>query len=183
MPLIVITGPMGAGKTTVQRQLVEGHGARPVVSYTTRNVEPDEFATVQLDQTTLEAGVRDGSLLAPFHLAGAFYVWDRGEFERAVHGPATFVTTARPYTALLLASIGSGALPIFLTVDDVTLRQRRELRAEHRDTNPDTAQHRRRADAEEIGVFQRFFRHQVPADSDAPDRISEILLKHRKGHE
>ncbi len=120
MPLIVIVGPCGAGKTTLADILHE-KGVPRAISTTTRPARPNEQNGVHYNFVTpesMERIIEDGSMLEFATYDGNTYGLDRVEVQRALSstGCAVAVTEIVGYRAIAskMQASGDDMIGIFL---------------------------------------------------------------------
>src|SRR5438105_738936 len=98
MRLLVISGQLGAGKTTVLKNLLTDYSVTVPITTTTRLVSATDLSLVHRDREEFIRSVRNGTLHMPMSIGGHFYGWSSDQFELLRTGSRLAVST-RPYTA------------------------------------------------------------------------------------
>jgi guanylate kinase len=175
MTLIVITGPLSVGKTTVQNQLADAVGAFVVPSYTSRTVEHGERDVIHCPVDELMARAQAGELIAPMYFGTSYYAWNRYHLEHYTNVSDLAVLNARPYTTLLLNSLLPNCIAVMLDAPEPVLRSRRRARAAIRDKDDDAAL-RQEQDDIECRAYRPLFRTVIRSDDLAAQAIVDTLL-------
>jgi guanylate kinase len=170
MTVVILTGPLGVGKTSLQRRLQAEHGFWSPTTHTTRPVDLHEVDLRSCDLPEFETAVRQGSLVMPAQFAGNWYAWDSNALDRMRQPDAKTVVNVRPYTGLVLAALLPRCVPCWLWVDAHELARRRTSRGEQRDTTSEARAARERAD-ETDRRYEYLFPHRVCSDERALDII------------
>lgn len=175
MTLIILTGRLGVGKSTVQTSLLELYGVSVVNSYTTRPTSAGDPGVVHIEPIEFMVMHSEGRLCAPIRFGGDWYGWMSSDIVTATTNRAFKASvTARPYTALLLGSVLQNCLVVHLAVEEEELSKRRSLRASERDTGP-IASSRLAADDAEFVAYETLLPDQVRADSEAASWIMKLM--------
>lgn len=174
MPGLILTGPLGVGKTITQRRLVAEFGFWTPATYTTRQVEQHDVGFVHVSVEDFESGVADGRYVMPAWFGGAWYGWLTADLHR-ISNPTSgnVVLNVRPYTALLLAAFVPSLIPVWLWTDADELTRRRPGRGAVRDT--DQTAHEREAQDVEDQAYGSLFRIKVKVDESVIPSLLELL--------
>ncbi len=179
MPGVIITGPLGVGKTTIQRELVEDFGFWTPTTVTTRLLENEEKYMRSVSADEFSSGVVNGHLLLPIIFANAMYAFEFNDFQRINGNSAqddVVVLNVRPYTALVISAFVPSLVPIWLKVpDDEELERRRLDRNAIRD-NSSNGMLRNSQDHIDT-TYSSFFKETVAVNSDATIKILRLLGK------
>lgn len=161
MQSLIITGALGAGKSTAQETLVRSHGFWTPETITTRPVTGDEAGTVRVDYGHFIHRSLEGRYCLPAQFAGQWYAWRREDLARLIAcNGAPAVLNVRPYTALALAALIPNLVPIWLWVEKDELERRLADRGHDRDTNR-KVRILRQAHDEEDTPYEDLFQHRV----------------------
>jgi hypothetical protein len=169
---LILTGALGAGKTSAQDVLVRQHGFWTPTTVTTRPVASDERYAVGVEVVDFTAGVIQRQYILPAKFGAHWYAWSAIDFRRLLEdrlSPA--VVNVRPYTALLLSALISDMLPVWIWVNHEELIRRLSHRRAARDSEPSVSAERKRQD-EEDRDYEILFHHRVQSD----DNIVRSLL-------
>jgi guanylate kinase len=171
---LALTGLTGAGKSTLQRLLLE-RGCWSPHLYTSRTVEQHERdATSHVDRDDLVGGVQRGNYVAAMIFADEVYTWSAADFQRLRVDSAGVVLNARPYTALLLAVAVPRLVPVWLDLDEDERFSRLQDRGESRDTDPVRLLRRKNQDAEDL-AYRALFAVRVVSDDSALDKLIHLV--------
>jgi len=109
---LILTGPLGVGKTTAQRILVADHGFWMPSTVTTRAAEHGEPEVLAVSWEGFRAGVAERRYILPTQFGGHWYAWLGSDLAR-LRGDwaAAAALNVRPYTALLLSGIIPELMP------------------------------------------------------------------------
>lgn len=174
MRSLILTGALGAGKTTLQRGLVEHYGFWAPATVTTRSVDTDELEVIGVSNEEFRSGVVDRRFVLPTRFGGNWYGWRYGDLSRMCsESAAPAVANVRPYTALLLSALIENSIAVWLWIEEAELERRRRERAAARDTI-----HNARLDEDQSDRdYKAFFMHHIKSD----DQALEQLLRISKG--
>ncbi len=168
-----ITGGLGAGKTTVQRRLVSEFDFWTPRTLTTRSTEASETELEQISHGRFLRLAGSGDIVLPCYFGGIWYGWLRADIERLREGDGRAVLNVRPYTALLLGTLVSGVLPVWLLATNEEMTSRRRRRGELRDL---AGMEERRAERDaEDSAYRELFRYRVRASPSVYDELLSLL--------
>ncbi len=132
--ILVVTGPSGAGKTTIARRLLAdpGYGrARTATTRAPRGEEQDGRDYDFLSPEAFAAGVARGDFLEHAEVYGRRYGSPRANVEAVVEAGRNCVLVVDVQGARTLQEAGLGAYYVFVTAPDAgELRRRLERRGE-----------------------------------------------------
>lgn len=130
---VVLTGLLGAGKTTMVRKLSVHFNAVVPVTTTTRAVAPDDLALQNLSRQSFVAEVRQRNILMPIISGDDLYGWTEEALDVMRNEPRV-VLSVRPYTALALSALIPDLCAVWLDLPEDVRRQRINRRNAGRDT-------------------------------------------------
>lgn len=168
---LILTGPTGVGKSTIQSQLREEHGFWAPRTYTTRFVEPNDRDLIHVPSDHFMQAARDGAILLPVTFGGNWYGWLKDDVDVLRSERARAVLNVRPYPALILQALMPSLIAVWLTLEPAELARRRAQRHAARDDDPLVRTRREVQDAEDL-VYMPCFKHTCAAD----DRAVHMLL-------
>lgn len=171
---LAITGPTGAGKTTIQRHLVDDHGFWTPSNLTTRSVAEHEVGVEHVEEANFNRGVIDNKIVIPFQFGGAWYGWSSPDYSRLLRQDSNAaVVNVRPYTALVLSATIPDLLPVWLFAEPELMAERRTRRGESRDLDELRA---RREALDELDLeYVRLFKHQVPSNHETATTLLRLM--------
>jgi len=172
---LILTGALGAGKTTAQDILVRQHGFWTPVTVTTRETSKVEAYVAHVALDDFIAGVIDKKYVLPAKFGTEWYAWTAADFSRLLHDHAApSVVNVRPYTALLLASLVSTLLPVWLWIDPDELARRISTRGAARDLESSARKERARQDMEDK-AYEVLFRFRLRSDEHLVNSLLNLL--------
>lgn len=171
---LILTGPTGVGKTTIQSRLCEQHGFWTPTTCTTRRVETSEHGLICVPEREFIEAVRAGRILLPAAFGGYWYGWPEEDVAALGSGRERAVMNVRPYPALLLQGVLHGLIAVWLTVDATELHRRRSTRHTSRDDDP-LVRARREAQDMEDSVYMPCFSHTCIANEQAVANLLALL--------
>jgi hypothetical protein len=172
---LILTGALGAGKTTAQDILVREHGFWTPTTVTTRSVASDERYVVEVGVTDFTAGVIQRRYILPAKFGAHWYAWSASDFTHVLEDRLSrAVVNVRPYTALLLSALIADMLPVWIWVDRDELSRRISHRGAARDAKPETSAERKRQD-EEDRTYETLFHHKVQSDENLVGSLLRLL--------
>jgi len=175
---LLLSGELGAGKTTVLNTLVRDHGFWSPKLITTRTVEIEEEGVVSISAESFAADVRNGAYALPAKFGAYWYAWYEEDLHRFVSSNSQkVVATVRPYTALLLAALSPGLVPVWLWADAGELSSRRKARSSSRDLNPGVAR-QRDLENEIDKTYEPLFRVRIHSDPDTVRALLKLYNDH-----
>ncbi|MBN1442187.1 MAG: guanylate kinase [Planctomycetes bacterium] len=127
--LVVISGPSGAGKTSICRRLLARPGVRRVITCTTRPPRAGEMNGVDylfLSPATFELGIEEGRFLEHASVHGHLYGTPREPVESGIANGETLLLNIDVQGARRLREAGIGGLvTIFIEPPDLDELERR----------------------------------------------------------
>jgi guanylate kinase len=171
---LILTGPLGVGKSTAQRRLILDHGFWTPETVTTRSVDEDELRMTHRTEATFIEQVRVGELVMPTRFGSQWYAWLREEVAMIRGTGGTAVLNVRPSTALTLAALLPDLIPIWLWVNDQVLTERRSARTLSRDLDESYRRLRETADDEDR-AYRPLFARRAEANASLVPRLLEML--------
>lgn len=169
---LLITGQLAAGKTTLLRTLAEDHGFQVPITTTTRAIDESDFGLRRLPRSKFLAAAQAGRLRLPMVAGSHYYAWDEGALSLLAGGERVAVSV-RPYTALTLAALLPGLLPLWLDVDPIERERRLSMRFEERDRNPKDALLRSNFDRDD-GAYAQLIPTHLPGVKDSVLRVVSL---------
>jgi guanylate kinase len=166
MTVVILSGPLGVGKSSLQRRLQAEYGFWTPTTHTTRPVGASESDLRFCDLASFEDAVRRGAFVMPSQFASNWYAWDAESLHRMRDIVTATVVNVRPYTGLVLAALLTQCVACWLWIDEDELSRRRSTRGEERDISVEMRLARERAD-ETDRRYERFFPYRVRCDADA----------------
>lgn len=174
---LIVSGPSGVGKSSLQRELVANHGFATLTDVTTRRVGKDDFMTHHVPATEFLASVRGGELCAPVRFGSHWYAWRTSEFAVCCASKdRPYVMIARPAIALFLAAIYRGLVPIWLEAPHAALAQRRR----DRDAERDRGRTARKRTEDDDASYRQLFPVHVPSSDRMVTAVLESLEQRRR---
>lgn len=171
---VLLSGLTGVGKTTIQNALLE-RGCWAPVLFTTRTVGGEEGPNVvAMSREQFIAGVVKGDLVVPTIFGGEMYGWTAEDLGRLRSSPGGAVISVRPYTALLLATLLDGLLPVWLFVPEADRQARLTRRRSARDRDLGLSGARMARDAEDA-AYADLFGIRVLADNSAVQTTAKLM--------
>jgi len=171
MRSLILTGALGAGKTTLQRALVERHEFWSPATVTTRSVDPNELDVIGVSQDEFRSGVVARRFVLPAKFGGNWYGWRHNDLARICSkSPKPAVANVRPYTALLLSALIENSVPVWIWVEQSELERRRAERAAARDEINSERLHEDHNDKD----FEDLFLERVRSDDHALKKLLNI---------
>lgn len=158
MRLLVISGRLGAGKTTILRALSNDYAVTVPMTTTTRSVSPTDVSLLHCERDEFIRRVQSAELHMPMISGGHIYAWSTDQFNLLREGDRLAVST-RPYTALALESLVPGTLAVWLDVDEPTRLTRLSAREELRDIDDRGSRARTTFDIEDAAYSDLFTTH------------------------
>lgn len=176
--LVVISGPSGAGKTTICDKLLETTGWRRVVTCTTREPRRGEVDGKDyhfLDREEFERGIRERRFLEHAKVFENYYGTPREEVETGIERGETLLLNIDVQGARQVREAEVTRLvTIFIEPPDLVELKRR---LERRSTDSDETTKRRLQVAERELAEKRYYDHVVRNDelNEAVKEVLEIL--------
>jgi guanylate kinase len=130
---VILTGPLGVGKSSLQANLVDNLGFWCPQTITTRTVSCSERWYAHVDAQEFLKNAREGKYVCPYYFAGQWYAWVAEDVFRLQVDAKWAVINVRPYTALLLGSLVRSLKPVWLWLEPEELRARLRARNATRD--------------------------------------------------
>jgi guanylate kinase len=172
---LIITGALGAGKTTAQDALVHRHGFWTPVTITTRPVDVNEQYARYVSLEAFRDGVVEHKYVLPAKFGGQWYAWSALDFTRLTEDRASrIVVNVRPYTALLLSALIRDMLPVWLWVEPDELVRRVSQRSAKRDVDPYIGVQREHQDTEDK-AYEMFFQYRVRSDENMLPSLLRLM--------
>lgn len=168
---VILSGLLAAGKSTVERLLVERHGFRRPATVVTRVVDRDEpSAYVQCEEEEFIRKAKSGDVVVPFRFGKTWYGYDRQNWEQILRtGGRGWVFNVRPYAGLSLAAMLPETRAIWLEAPEKIRTKRLAERAADRDRGGTRTQYDE-ADRD----YRKLFRYTV-SSVDAEECLARIL--------
>lgn len=180
---LILTGALGAGKTTAQRGLVDNYGFWTPRTVVTRQVLPAETELSQVELEAFRVGVLKGEYVLPARFGGHWYAWVSADFETLCKpSDRCAVLNVRPYTALVLSTIFRELTPVWLSIDEGERARRLSARAQVRDVEQAQFTERAHSDAEESD-YEPLFHYRVLSGPGLIEALLSVLGErtHRDG--
>jgi guanylate kinase len=171
---VILTGPLGVGKTHALRVLTTSHGFWTPRELTTRPVDTGSTSHGHVSEDSFIQRAKEGDIVMPAHFAGQWYGWPRSDFERLLSADGLAALDVRPYTALILASVIETFKAIWLWAAPDVLMQRRLSRRELRDQDEAFRAYREQQDAYDA-AYERLFKTKIRADEDIVNNILSVV--------
>lgn len=181
--LVIVSGPSGAGKTTIAHEVERRVGARFSVSMTTRaqtakDVDGRDYIFV--DESRFREEIDRGGLLEWAEVFGKFYGTPREPVERVIETGETMLLEIDVQGAIQVKEKLPEALAIFiLPPDEATLLQRlrdRKREGEDQIQKRFAEAQREIRDAKACGVYDHFI---VNDDLDSAIEKAEACVRER----
>lgn len=170
---LLLTGPTGVGKSTLQATLRTEHGFWVPRTCTTRSVEADERDVTRFDDDVFLSAVRGGDIVLPAFFGGHWYGWLREDLDALSSRAQPAVLNVRPYAALMLCALAHNLVAVWLALEEGELQKRRAGRRAARDTDLTTRMRREAEDDNDL-VYKPCFANIVTADESAIARLLEL---------
>jgi ribose 1,5-bisphosphokinase PhnN len=171
---VILSGPLGVGKTYAQQQLVVKHGFWRPTEYTTRPVDGGSRTHTQISTEEFTRRVQTGDLVMPALFGSHWYGWPKEDLERIRDGAGQIVIDVRPYTALALSALVRDLQAVWLWVEDEILQRRRSMRRERRDRDEVVRIERELMDKQEA-AYEEMFSVRIKADVGVVDNILAVV--------
>jgi len=173
---LILTGPLGVGKTTAQQKLVHEHGFWSPFEVTTRTVGEKEASLKHMPEREFIECVKQGKLVFPVEFAGHWYAWDSRDLQKMMEQPCLCVVNVRPYTALILSAIFRNMFAVWLWASTDELERRRSQRNAKRDHETELSARRRVRDTEDA-VYEPMFCSRIEADENLITNLLKVAEK------
>lgn len=171
MRSLILTGALGAGKTTLQRALVEGYGFWTPATVTTRFVDPCELDVIGVSEGEFRSGVVARRVVLPARFGGNWYGWKSDDLTRMCSkSTKPAVANVRPYTALILSALIENVIPVWLWIEKASLEHRRAERAATRDAISGTRISEDQGDTD----YEALFLEHIRSDDQALEQLLNI---------
>lgn len=174
MPGVLLSGPIGVGKTHTQQRLIAEYGFWSPTEWTTRQVRERRDTRRYISEQSFISSVRNGSFVLPARFAGYWYAWEANDLWRLSTDRDMAALDVRPYTALCLSALVPNLHAVWLWISPGELRARRATRQEQRDLDSSMRQAREDQDQNDQ-VYETLFKNRVEADVNAVSKIIEIV--------
>ncbi len=171
---LILTGPLGVGKSTAQRSLVLDHGFWTPETITTRLVDDGEVGMGHRTPGTFVKQVRSGELVLPTRFGSQWYAWTKRDVAMISRASGRAVLNVRPSTALTIAGLMPSFIPVWLWASEEVLAARRTSRALARDLDQDFRLIREAADQEDR-AYEPLFARRAEADPSLIPRLVAML--------
>lgn len=173
---LILTGPLGVGKSTAQRLLMRDHAFWTPETITTRSVDNDETGMRACDRDAFVSAVRRGELVLPTHFASEWYAWSREDVSKLRCADGLAVLNVRPYTALTLAGMLPELIAVWLWAPADVLAARRQDRRLGRDVD-ETIRRIREAADEEDRIYEPLLVRRAEANAVVVSSLLAVLKR------
>lgn len=170
---LLLTGPTGVGKSTVQTRLRDDHGFWVPHTCTTRIVDSTDSDLLHVPEAEFLQAVHRGEIVVPACFGGIWYGWRNSDVKRMRTDDGRAVLNVRPYTALILQALLDEFTAVWLTLEPNELLRRRSGRQAPRDTNDRLRRQRESQDDDDL-VYRPCFGHVYIADDDLLSKLLNL---------